>query len=833
MSRIERTDFLAMHGKALIDNGYKIIPIPPGKKAPGYDGWQRTDATQKQLTDWLSNGHTDHGIGILTCNTPAIDLDISDADILKKMQDWCEMNIAMAPVRIGRSPRSMMLFRTTEPFRKMKTGKYEDEWGEQHEIEILADGQQFVAYAIHPETHRPYYWTTDEQPTITPVEDLPLLTVGDAKALLKYFEEVAKQEGWKKVTNGLSAGTRSVVTDDDDPFADFETIVDLPADEIRNRLMMIPGAEDYDLWVQIGMALYHQFGGDDDGQAIWKEWSEVADNYDAESLETHWKSFDIAGKKRSPITARLIIKLAKEASTTLAMQRVSELRDEFFKAKDQAEWRKVCTLVRKAEIDSVSRAEIAEIARKRYTEITGSKLPIVEVRKALAYELPKSHKTPDWCHHWVFDASDDRFFHLQNKISMSMQGFNAVYSRQSLTKKDILEGRTAPSSTPSDLALNVYAIHEVYGRIYSPGQDTLYLENGIRIANLYPEYQVPTVPKELTPKDKRAIRVVMAHIDHLLADEDERRLFLNWLAWIVQNPGKLLKWAMVLQGVEGDGKSFWGSLLRAVMGVSNVKVLNASVLESNFNGWAAGQCVLVIEEPRLQGQNKYDVINRIKPLITNAIIPVHAKGKEPYDVENTTNYFLPTNFRDALPLNDNDRRYCVLFSRWQNREALREFNEENPDYYSNLYRAIEECAPAIRLHLTTHDVDADFLSGGDAPRTKAHSYMVAAAKPEPMRVIQELIDEGEYPDITEHLINATSLPDAMIGRDADIPQTSGLAKLLEQNGYVLLGRVKIEGKYGRFWSKFPEQFKHSQEVSKDKIRAYLKEQNNKIQENEL
>lgn len=833
MPRSERSDYLAMHGKALIENGYNIIPIPPGKKAPGYDGWQKTKATQKQLTEWVSDGLGEYGIGILTRHTPAIDLDISDEAVLKKMQDWCEFNLDARLIRVGRAPRSLLLFRTTEPFRKMKTGKYEDEWGERHEVEVLADGQQFVAYAIHPDTHKPYTWTSDEHPVLTPVEDLPLLSPADAKALLAYFEEVAHGEGWKKVTGGLSGGTRSISSDDDDPFADVESVVDLPADEIRNRLMLIPGAEEYDLWVQIGMALYHQFGGDEEGLALWHEWSEVADNYDPDALEKHWRSFDIAGKKRAPVTARLIIKLAKEAATSLAVARVGELRDEFFKAKDQTEWRAVCTKVRKAEIDSVSRAEIAEIARKRYTEITGSKLPIVEVRKALAFELSQSSKTPNWCHDWVFDASDDRFFHLKTKITMSMQGFNAVYSRQSLTKKDILEGRTAPSSTPADLALNVYKIPEVYGRIYAPGRDTLYAENGIRVGNLYPEYQVPDVPDELTPKDKRAIQMVKNHIAHLLEDGEEQRLFLNWLAWIVQNPGKLLKWAVVLQGVEGDGKSFWGSLLRAVMGVSNVKVLNASVLESNFNGWAQGQCVLVIEEPRLQGQNKYDVINRIKPLITNSVIPVHAKGKEAYDVENTTNYYLPTNFRDALPLNDNDRRYCVLFSRWQNREALRAFNDANPDYYTKLYRAIEDCAPAIRKFLVDHDVDEDFRAGGDAPRTKAHAYMVAASKPEPMRVIQEVIDEGEHHDITEHLINATTLPDAMIGRDADIPQTSGMTKLLEHNGYVFIGRVKIDGKNCRFWSKTPERFRDGHDISPMKIRRYLAEQKQKIQENDL
>ena len=831
MSQIERSDFLAMHGKTLIENGYNIIPIPPKSKGPGFDGWQKTKSTKSLLAEWLNDGMGDYGIGILTKYTVAVDLDIRDEKIVKKVIDYIEMLLGEAPIRVGNAPKTLLLFGVDEPFRKMKTGKYADEWGDDHEIEVLADGQQFVAFGLHKDTGRPYEWTSEQNPLNTPADDLPKIDQAQIKDIFTYFLGLCAEEGWSKVSNGLSGGAR--LPDDDDPFADVESVIDLPPDEIRNRLMTIPGSEDYDRWVTIGMALYHQFGGEDEGLAMWHEWSETADNYEPDALEKHWGSFEIGGKKRAPVTARTIIALAKEAATTLAVEKIAELRDAFYAVKDETQWREVCTKVRKAEIDSVARAELADIARKRYNDMTGVKLSIVEVRRAIAYEMPTTERTPKWAHDWVFDAAEDRFFHIKSKITMSIQGFNAVYSRQALTKKDLLEGRTAPSSTPADLVLNIYKVPEIYGRVYAPGKDTLFFDNGLRVGNTYPEYQVPNVPEVLTPRDKRAIATVIKHIAHLLLDEKEQRLFLDWLAWVVQNPGKRVNWAILLQGVEGDGKSFFAFLLRAVMGVSNVRMINANILEGNFNGWAFGQCVIVVEEPRLQGHNKYDVLNRIKPLITNSVIEIHPKGKDPYNVENTCNYFLPTNFRDALPLNDNDRRYCVLFSRWQNRDELRHFVEENPDYYVTLYRTLEECAPALRKWLTEHDVDEDFPAGGDAPRTSAHKYMVEASKPEPIRVVQEIIAEGEYPDITGDLINATSLPDAMIGRDAELPQTQGLNRLLEHNGYVFIGRFFINGKYGRYWSKTPDLFRDGNDVTMMKIRQYILKREKKIEDDSL
>ena len=164
MSKIERSDYLALHGKTLIDNGYNIIPIPPKSKGPGFDGWQKTKATKSLLGEWINDGMGAYGIGILTKYTVAVDLDIRDAGIVKKIVDYIEMALGEAPIRVGNAPKTLLLFGVDEPFRKMKTGKYVDEWGDDHEIEVLADGQQFVAFGIHKDTGRPYEWTTDSSP---------------------------------------------------------------------------------------------------------------------------------------------------------------------------------------------------------------------------------------------------------------------------------------------------------------------------------------------------------------------------------------------------------------------------------------------------------------------------------------------------------------------------------------------------------------------------------------------------------------------------------------------------------------------------------------------
>ena len=61
-----------------------------------------------------------------------------------------------APVRFGQAPKRLRVYRTAEPFTKLSTAGYRlpgDEPGAKaHKVEILAAGQQFVAYGVHPDT---------------------------------------------------------------------------------------------------------------------------------------------------------------------------------------------------------------------------------------------------------------------------------------------------------------------------------------------------------------------------------------------------------------------------------------------------------------------------------------------------------------------------------------------------------------------------------------------------------------------------------------------------------------------------------------------------------
>lgn len=789
------SDYLENLGLELIDAGYNIVPISPGDKAPRLDGWQNIKADKKQHAAWLAEGRGRHGVGIITKNTPAVDIDIMDDEVASIVEQWFTDSIGAAPTRVGKAPKRLLLYRGVEPFPKLRSSVWFDEWDEKQQIEILCDGQQFVAYHTHPETRLPYTWTTEDTPLTVAADELPVFDLEKARELLKRFDELARDRGWvllKKARKPMLGGD----VDPDDPFLEDSPPVDLSLPELRERLMLlgVDYAEDYESWINVGMALFHQYDGLADGSDLWHEWSEQASNYDAVALDKRWDGFLMEGKGRAPITARFILKLAREASDLQAQAAVVEMREAFKKATDESEWREACKRAKKAEVDGVTRAALAELAKDAYQRITGLKISKQDALKAIRFEI-NTKNVPRWCQPWVFDTETDRFVSTKNRLAVSRQGFNAINDRYALAKSDILEGNGKPKMVASELALQIYQIPAVMGQRYAPGKDVVFTDHGVPFVNTYSTIGIPEVPSILSPRDKRNIEIVDNHIAHLLADPREQDIFLDFIAHTASRPGKRINWAVLLQGVEGDGKSFWATLLRAVMGFSNVRVVNGSMLEERFTDWAEGQSLVCIEEIRMIGHNRYDALNRVKPFITNDVIEVHPKGWKSREIHNTSNYMMFTNYRDALPLDDNSRRYCVLFSRWQRKADLEAFVREKPSYYVNLYRAIEQSAGALRGWLLAHEPSEHFQPRGNAPITEATRAMAEKSRPLFLTFLDELVEDGQHDDINAEVINITKAAELFrleVGKE-DMPAARRMSTMLEASGYVALPRIRLAG----------------------------------------
>jgi hypothetical protein len=221
------------------------------------------------------------------------------------------------------------------------------------------------------------------------------------------------------------------------------------------------------------------------------------------------------------------------------------------------------------------------------------------------------------------------------------------------------------------------------------------------------------------------------------------------------------------------------------------------------------------------GHNRYDIINSVKPLITNPTVEIHAKNINPYNVPNTTAYMLTTNFQNALPLDDNDRRYFILMSQWQDGKALTAFQNENPDYFADLYRTLDESPGAILGWLKLYKLHPDFQPRGRAPHSHSRALMAELNKPAETLSIDDLIEEGRYHGISNDLIVVSKLTEILVKRTGMALTEQAIRSALQRGGFSYLGRPKIHGKKEGVWTKNPAKFGHDQNTRFMRVRDFL------------
>jgi hypothetical protein len=193
----------------------------------------------------------------------------------------------IAPERIGNAPKFLLVFRNEgEPFAKQATGKYVMPDGSTAEIEILANGQQFVAFHVHPGTGKPYDWPGDSLLDL-PIEDLPAINLGDVQQLIARAKDRLVQLGGKPEGNARQAVSHTTERPElsvewlraPDPAACAEVFLTIPNDNLG-----------YDEWIRLFLALFTAMGPENRalGRSVWLEWSAKADKNDPRYSAMKW-----------------------------------------------------------------------------------------------------------------------------------------------------------------------------------------------------------------------------------------------------------------------------------------------------------------------------------------------------------------------------------------------------------------------------------------------------------------------------------------------------------------------------------------------------------------
>jgi len=809
--------YLKEFGEQIADNGYEVIPIRPGEKRPYGEGWQKYLGTAEGVREWIEDGKGHYGVGIKCKNSPAIDIDVHDETVVAEIEEMITAKLGPTLARVGKPPKKLLAFRTNEPFAKVDSGFWVDGQGRTVKVEILGDGQQYVAAHIHPDTGKPYQWL-GKSVLNTKREDLPELTLEVAQEIKDEAIRIFLGHGWVKKSNAIAS--LSSTYDPDDPFAAVKPKTEISDDKLFEMLMRVPGPEDYDLWAQIGMALYHQYDGSQEGLDLWHQWSAQAHNYDENALNDKWPTFDISGKSRQPITARIIIKLARQQDEEINKKKLAEVEEGLIACKTLEQLKDVCQVIKTTDFDGLVREMLVARVKERFKRITGSMPRIGTVRDMTRYESPEQARMPGWLKNWVYIQHDESFFNMADRRFISRTAFAASYNRLMMTGADRAEGKSVPEITADNAALNLYEIPTVYNRMFMPGVGQLYRFGGLDYVNSYTDQNVPEIPEKYSPADWQAVQTILDHFTHLLANERDRRIFMDWLAFIVQNPGKRINWAILLQGAEGDGKSFFSNLLKVMVGLENVNVIQGSALEEKYNPWAEGALVCFVEDVRLHGANRFDAVNKLKPMITNATVSIRRMNTDVYEVVNTMNYITTSNMKDALPVGEEDSRFFPIFTRFQTQAAIRAFKKANPDYYRRLHAALT-MGGALRKYFLEHELSAEFDPADRAPESSNRREMVELNRRDDEIALFDALEESDRPDFSTLLLDSDHIYEEFMDRDVAMPNTQGIKRLLSTCGFTYLDRVSIDGKKRRYWTQRPDIWSSDPDIRREQIRSHV------------
>lgn len=430
---------------------------------------------------------------------------------------------------------------------------------------------------------------------------------------------------------------------------------------------------------------------------------------------------------------------------------------------------------------------------------------MVALGKVASDDDPTDVGVPEFATQHVYVERSDSFFNLTEATDSSRTTFQAKFNRAMPTKQN------GDKEDAARWCLERWGMPTVYDAMYLPGREPVFIHQGLQYANLYTPTSVPEVASGYSLQGLAGINAFAKHLNCFCGGRPEVYGFLlSWMAYNVQNPGVKVRFAPILKGVQGDGKSILTSVLAAAMGERNVSSVGPSIVMNTggFTDWAHGACVIGMEELKMEGKNRYAIANAFKDNITNSRVTINRKGKGQLPIVNISNFIAYTNFVDAVPLEDNDRRWYVVFSPYTCAAdvagALGVAGADGlAEMFDVIWHAVHHCAGELRKWLLEMAIPATFNPNAHAPHTPEKDRMRSSGENEDHAIARQVIATGAL-GVCREVLSSACLTAAMravsIMEGGDVPKSSTLSKMLGDLGYQSHGVTKWAGKTHRVWA---------------------------------
>lgn len=318
-------------------------------------------------------------------------------------------------------------------------------------------------------------------------------------------------------------------------------------------------------------------------------------------------------------------------------------------------------------------------------------------------------------------------------------------------------------------------LHKTQRLAYLPGNQNRIVQEkeGLEALNLWKPSHVVRRTGDATP--------FIAHLRYLCSSDEEFEHLANMLAFMVQRLGEKLMSAIVLVGPQGTGKSFVGHVMRELLGTHNTAEVTSTHIKSDFNQFMEAKLLVIVEE--IMAMGRLEVMNTLKPYITQPTVTINAKHLRPYSIENLANFLFLSNFEDALKLEDKERRFFIV---------MKDGEPMPQEYYDRLWAWEKENRGIILDWLLSRDLSG-FNPASRPPITEGKLRMVEASRDDTEVLIAELLERRAPPfehDLVELSAVHLKIRDMSAGMSVTRPtliramRANGAADLRQKKGML-------------------------------------------------
>ncbi len=184
----------------------------------------------------------------------------------------------------------------------------------------------------------------------------------------------------------------------------------------------------------------------------------------------------------------------------------------------------------------------------------------------------------------------------------------------------------------------------------------------------------------------------IGHIRRILPNGDDAEILLTWMQAAARYTDKKIMWSPVIQGAEGNGKTIIAEIMKRVIGNDYFHIARPEHIGKEQNGWLKNKRLVFVEE--IHTNDRRELLDALKPIISNKHVEIRDMGIKGTTYPNFANLMFFTNHKDAIPVNVDSRRYCILYTAQQSledmvRDGLYDRDGETSSYFSAFVNWLE------------------------------------------------------------------------------------------------------------------------------------------------